>query len=35
MTFEIVDELKKFYKQHAIRSGFGVRIRTSKKDDDN
>jgi len=35
MTFESVDELKKFYKQHAIRSGFGVRIRTSKKDDDN
>jgi len=35
MTFEIVDELKKFYQQHAIRSGFGVRIRTSKKDDDN
>jgi len=35
MTFESVDELKKVYKQHAIRSGFGVRIRTSKKDDDN
>jgi len=35
MTFENVDELKKFYKQHAIISGFGVRIRTSKKDDDN
>jgi len=24
MTFETVDELKKVYKQHAIRSGFGV-----------
>ncbi|XP_027931983.1 protein FAR-RED IMPAIRED RESPONSE 1-like [Vigna unguiculata] len=35
MTFETVDELQKFYKQHAIRSGFGVRIKTSKKDDHN
>jgi len=32
MWFETEDEVKKIYKDYAIRKGFGVRIRTSQKD---
>ena len=33
--FESAEEVKSFYKQYAVKCGFGVRTRTSKKDDDN
>ena len=35
MRFQSAEEVKSFYKQHAVKCGFGVRTRTSKKDDDN
>jgi len=35
MIFESVDEVKIYYRECAIKSGFGIRIRTSKKDVDN
>jgi len=35
MYFDSVDDVKKFYKEYAIKSGFRTRIRTSRKDDDN
>jgi len=35
MTFESVEELKQFYRKHTIKCGFGVRIRSSSKGEDN
>jgi len=35
MYFDSVNDVKKFYKEYAIRSGFGTRIKTSRIDDDN
>jgi len=35
MAFEMVDKVKEFYKQYAIRCGFGVRVRSSSKGEDN
>jgi len=35
MQFETAEDIKSFYKKHAARCGFGVRIQTTKKDDDN
>ena len=35
MSFENVDELKQFYKKYIIKCGFGVRIRSSSKEEDN
>ena len=35
MRFKSVEKVKSFYKQHAVKYGFGVRTRTSKKDDNN
>jgi len=34
MCFECSDEAKTFYRQYAIRKGFGVRTRSSKKGSD-
>ena len=35
MYFDSVNDVKKFYKEYAIKSGFGTRIKTLRKDDDN
>ena len=35
MTFDNVDQLKQFYRTYAIKCGFGVRIRSSSKGEDN
>ncbi|XP_027915923.1 protein FAR1-RELATED SEQUENCE 7-like [Vigna unguiculata] len=35
MIFETTDKVKEFYKQYAIRCGFGVRVRSSSKGEDN
>jgi len=35
MIFESANEVKNYYREYAIKSGFGIRIRTSKKDVDN
>ena len=35
MYFDSVNDVKKFYKEYAIRSGFETRIKTLRKDDDN
>ncbi|XP_014496683.1 protein FAR-RED IMPAIRED RESPONSE 1-like [Vigna radiata var. radiata] len=35
MCFDSMDDAKNFYKNYAIRCGFAVRTRTSKKDDYN
>ncbi|XP_017405958.2 protein FAR-RED IMPAIRED RESPONSE 1-like [Vigna angularis] len=35
MCFDTMDEAKKFYSNYGRRCGFGVRTRTSKKDDNN
>jgi len=35
MCFETLDAVKKFYRDFAIRTGFGIRIRSSKKGKDN
>ena len=34
MQFETTKDIKSFYKKHVVKCGFGVRIHTSKKDDD-
>jgi len=35
MQFQSAEEVKSFYKKNVVKCGFGVRTRTSKKDDDN
>jgi len=35
MQFDTIEDIKTFYKKYAVKYGFGVRIQTSKKDDDN
>ena len=35
ICFETLDAVKKFYRDFAIRTGFGIRIRSSKKGKDN
>jgi len=35
MQFETTKHIKSFYKKHAVKCGFRVQIRTSKKDGDN
>jgi len=35
MTFESVDELKQCFRKYAIKCGFGVKIRSSSKGEDN
>ena len=35
MIFESADEVKNYYREYAIKSGFGIRIRTSKKNNEN
>ncbi|BAT88802.1 hypothetical protein VIGAN_05241600 [Vigna angularis var. angularis] len=35
MSFDTMEEAKKFYEQYKMRCGFGVRTRTSKKNDKN
>jgi len=35
MSFTNVDEFKFFYKEYALKFSFGIRIRTSRKDNDN
>jgi len=34
MSFDSADAVKKFYKKYAIRKGFGIRIRSSKRGKD-
>jgi len=33
MQFDTAEDIKTSYKKHVVKYGFGVRIRTSKKDD--
>jgi len=35
MSFKSVDELKQFHRNYAIECGFGVKIRSSSKGEDN
>jgi len=35
MCFDSLDDVKQFYKNYGIRSGFGIRTRTSARGEDN
>jgi len=35
MCFETLDAVKNFYRDFAIRTGFGIRIRSARKGKDN